>query len=301
MNKRIKVGIFGVGRFGSVHLNNLLEIPDVEVIGFCDTNKDRQSRIAKEYGIPLYNQSDLIEKADVLDIVTPTYAHYEIAMQAIEKGKHVFIEKPFTQTQNEAYHLRDAVKKTGVRASVGFIERFNPVFIELQNRCELAPNFIEIHRMGQFNPGRGTEIPVIHELMIHDLDMAQYLIKSKIRDIRASGTSVLSDEIDIVNARIEFENNAVANITCSRIEPMKMRKIRLFQKNKTISMDLLNHQAEIYEIKENVAHEKLDTAKIMSNIPSEFDRGIAFSKIETPLTLNPLIPYHYEKYVKKNT
>ncbi len=296
MANKLKLGIFGIGQFGLPHLKNWLQVKDVELVGFCDIDKLKQNLIQREFGIPYMPQSDLIDAADVIDVVTPTYAHYEIAREAVEKGRHAFVEKPFTQTLEEGIALRSLAEEKGVKVTVGFIERFNPVFMELSKQTDLKPEFIEVHRMGQFNPYRGIDIPVVHELMIHDLDMVQHLVNSDVRTIHASGTKVLSEEIDIVNARLEFENGCVANMTCSRIAPGKMRKTRIFQRNRYISLDMLNQKAEIYEIRENVDPESLDTERIMAKIPSQYNKGIAYRQIQS--SSHNALKLEFESFIK---
>lgn len=275
----IKVGIFGIGQFGIVHLKNWLEIENIQVLGFCDIDPMKQGLIPREFGIPYMEQKELIAAADVLDIVTPTYSHFEIAKEALAAGKHVFVEKPFTETLAEAGELLEIATQNQVQIAVGLIERFNPVITALKHRYDMKPAFIESHRMGQFNPYRGTDVPVIMELMIHDIDLILHLVNHPVKDIAASGTKVLSGEIDIVNARIEFENGTVANITSSRIAPAKMRKIRFFQKDHYFSVDFIEQKADIYTIQNGESVEGADNEKIMVKIPVGFNKQIHFKEL----------------------
>jgi len=240
----LKIALFGVGHLGKFHLNNWKTIEGAEVVGFFDTDPERAAAISNEYAIPAYTDPDsLIDVCDAADIVTPTPSHFLLCANALKKGKHVFVEKPLTENLEEARELMKLVKESNLIFQVGHVERFNPAFRALQGQS-LKPMFIEVHRLAQFNP-RGTDVSVILDLMIHDIDIILHLVKSNVSYISANGVSVMSDTPDIANVRIEFDNGCVANLTSSRISMKKMRKIRLFQKDAYISIDFLEKKTEI--------------------------------------------------------
>ena len=245
----LKIGIFGVGHLGKFHLNNWKEIPDVEVIGFYDPNDDTAKEVADKYQLPRFLDADsLIDACDAIDIVAPTNHHFEWCERAIKKGKHVFVEKPLAHTMDEARQLVKLVQESGIKFQVGHVERFNPAFLAIKD-MPLNPMFIEVHRLAQFNP-RGTEVSVILDLMIHDIDIILSIVKSDVKNIYASGVGVMTETPDIANVRIEFDNGCVANLTSSRISMKKMRKVRLFQKDSYIGIDFLNKKTEIIKQKE---------------------------------------------------
>ena len=244
----LKLGIFGVGHLGKFHLNNWKQIPDVEIVGFFDPNNDHAKAVEAEYGIKRYMDEEALMKAsDMIDVVTPTHLHFSVCELAIKMGKHVFVEKPMANTIEEGKAIVEMVKESGVKLQVGHVERFNPAFTALKD-ITLNPSFIEVHRLAQFNP-RGTEVSVILDLMIHDIDIILSIVKSGVKNISASGVSVLTDTPDIANVRIEFNNGCVANLTSSRISMKKMRKIRLFQKDAYIGIDFLEKNTEIIKLK----------------------------------------------------
>lgn len=244
----LKVGIFGVGHLGKFHLNNWKQIPDVELIGFFDPNNDNAKAVEAEYGLKRYmDEAALIQASDIIDVVTPTHLHFPVCEMAIKMGKHVFVEKPMANTIEEGKAIMEMVKESGVKLQVGHVERFNPAFTALKD-ITLNPSFIEVHRLAQFNP-RGTEVSVILDLMIHDIDIILSIVKSGVKNISASGVAVLTDTPDIANVRIEFNNGCVANLTSSRISMKKMRKIRLFQKDAYIGIDFLEKNTEIIQLK----------------------------------------------------
>ncbi len=245
----LKVGVFGVGHLGRFHLNNWKEIEDVKVIGFFDPNNEAAKQVVSEYGIKRFMDEDkLIDACDIIDIVVPTDQHFSIAMAAIRQGKHIFIEKPLTNTIAEAKELVNMVREANVKCQVGHVERFNPAYLAIKD-INLNPMFIEVHRLAQFNP-RGTEVSVILDLMIHDIDIILSIVKSNVKQISASGVAVMTDTPDIANVRIEFHNGCVANLTSSRISMKKMRKIRLFQKDAYIGIDFLQKKTEIIKLKQ---------------------------------------------------
>ncbi len=240
----LKIGIIGVGHLGKFHLNNWLEIDNVTVVGFCDTDETNAKAVIEKYKIDRFNTfEELLDNCDAVDIVAPTSQHYELCALALRRGKHVFVEKPLTNTMDEAKSLLKLAVESNLKFQVGHIERFNPAFVALKNYT-LDPMFIEVHRLSQFNP-RGTDVSVILDLMIHDIDIILQLVKSDVSYISANGVSVLSDTPDIANVRIEFHNGCVANLTSSRISMKKMRKMRLFQKDAYIGIDFLEKKTEI--------------------------------------------------------
>lgn len=248
MNKT-KVGVIGVGHLGKLHANLYREVEDAELVGVYDTDTEKKNKIAAELDVPaLESIEQMLELADAVNIVTPTTSHFEIATKAIDADKHVFIEKPITATEDQARRMIEQASTKNRIIQVGHIERFNPAMLSLED-VELAPLFIESHRLASFNP-RGTDVAVILDLMIHDLDLILSMVKSKPRKVAASGVGVISSTIDIANARIEFENGCVANITASRISSKKMRKMRMFQKNAYISLDFVDGFSEIFYIPE---------------------------------------------------
>jgi len=245
----LKVGIFGVGHLGKFHISNWKEIEGVKIIGFFDPNNDNANDVINTHGLKRFSDEEkLIEACDVIDVITPTDLHYEVCMMAIRKGKHVFVEKPLAHTLQEGKDLVNMVREAGVKMQVGHVERFNPAFLALKE-MNLNPMFIEVHRLAQFNP-RGTEVSVILDLMIHDIDIILSLVKSDVKSISASGVAVMTDTPDIANVRIEFNNGCVANLTSSRISMKKMRKVRLFQKDAYIGIDLLEKKTEIIKLKQ---------------------------------------------------
>ena len=244
----LKVGIFGVGHLGKFHINNWKEISGAEIVGFYDPNDENAAIVSKQYQLKRFtNSNKLLEACDAVDIVAPTTSHYALCKSAVLKSKHVFVEKPMANTMEEAGELLKLAKEANIKFQVGHVERFNPAFLVLNNE-EVAPMFIEVHRLAQFNP-RGTDVSVILDLMIHDIDIILKLVKSNVKTISANGVSVMSDTPDIANVRIEFDNGCVANLTSSRISVKKMRKMRLFQKNSYISIDFLEKKTEITRLK----------------------------------------------------
>lgn len=243
----LNIGVFGVGHLGKFHLNNWKEIADINLVGFYDPDDKNAHAVEEKYGIKRYTDAaTLMDDCDAVDIVAPTIYHYHLCELALKKGKHVFVEKPLANTMDEARSLLKLAKESNVKFQVGHVERFNPAFIALQS-YELNPMFIEVHRLAQFNP-RGTDVSVILDLMIHDIDIILHLVKSNVSYISANGVAVMSDTPDIANVRIEFDNGCVANLTSSRISMKKMRKIRLFQKDAYIGIDFLDKKAEVIKI-----------------------------------------------------
>jgi predicted dehydrogenase len=249
MNNMLKVGVFGVGHLGKFHLNNWKEIPGCELVGFYDPDEKNAEEVITKYGLKRFNDpGELLSEIDAADIVAPTDHHFSLCEAAIRRGKHVFVEKPLAQTMDEAHALVKLVRESNVKLQVGHVERFNPAFLAVKD-LKLNPMFIEVHRLAQFNP-RGTEVSVILDLMIHDIDIILSIVKSDVKFISASGVGVMTETPDIANVRIEFNNGCVANLTSSRISMKKMRKIRIFQKDAYIGIDFLNKKSEIIKLKD---------------------------------------------------
>jgi predicted dehydrogenase len=244
----LKIGVFGVGHLGKFHLNNWKEIPGIEIVGFYDPSDAMAEDVIAKYGLTRFSDAEaLADSIDAADVVAPTNHHYELCAMLLRKGKHVFVEKPLADTMDQGRELVKLAKESGVKMQVGHVERFNPAFLAL-NGHRLNPMFIEVHRLAQFNP-RGTEVSVILDLMIHDIDIILHLVKSDVKTINASGVAVMTDTPDIANVRIEFNNGCVANLTSSRISMKKMRKMRLFQKDAYIGIDFLEKKTEIIKLK----------------------------------------------------
>ena len=245
----LKIGVLGAGHLGKIHLKCIQEISQFDLVGFYDSDEGNAAQVAKDYDIRHFSGIDeLVEAVDVVDIVTPTVSHFDCASRALKRARHVFIEKPVVTTPEEARQLMVFADEADVKVQVGHVERFNPAFIAARPYLD-QPMFIETHRLAQFNP-RGTDVPVILDLMIHDIDIVLSVVKADIRKINASGVKVVSDSPDIANARIEFANGCVANLTASRISMKNMRKSRFFQRDAYISIDFLKKELEIIRMKE---------------------------------------------------
>ena len=244
------IGVIGVGHLGEYHVKHLKTIKNSKLIGIFDSNRKRASIISKRYGVDNFNsQSELIEKCDAISIVTPTESHYKIAKTILKYGKHVFVEKPITANVRDANELIDLAIKRRLILQVGHIERINPALLALSD-YKLDPKYIEIQRLAPYSV-RGTDVPVVLDKMIHDLDILLSLVKTPLKEIHADGLSILTESIDMAHARISFQNNTIANITSSRIAKEDIRKVKLFQKNLYCILDLLKGSAEIYEIDSN--------------------------------------------------
>lgn len=243
----LKIGVLGAGHLGKIHIKLLQQIDDYELVGFYDADQKAAKAAAEEYQINAFPSVEaLIDAVDVVDIVTPTLSHFDCAVKAIRQSKHIFIEKPITNTVEEARKLIDLAHEANVKVQVGHVERFNPAFTATLPYIK-HPMFIETHRLAQFNP-RGTDVSVVLDLMIHDLDIVLSIVKSNVRRISASGVAVVSDTPDITNARIEFDNGCVANLTASRISLKNMRKTRVFQKDAYLSIDFLEKETEVVRL-----------------------------------------------------
>lgn len=257
----LKIGLFGVGHLGKIHLTQLLSLKQVEVTGFFDPSDANAQEVEEQFHVRRYpDPATLLQDCEAVDIVAPTTQHFELCELAIRHGRHVFVEKPMAHTMDEARALLKLLSEANVKFQVGHVERFNPAFLSLRGYT-LAPMFIEVHRLAQFSP-RGTDVSVILDLMIHDIDIILSIVKSTVSRISASGVAVMSDTPDIANVRIEFHNGCVANLTSSRISLKKMRKMRLFQKDAYIGIDFLDKKTEIIKLKDPVADEGLFTFEI---------------------------------------
>jgi predicted dehydrogenase len=244
----LKVGVLGAGHLGKIHLRLLNQSEKYELVGFYDAFEENAVKVAAEFGYTKFDSIEaLIAAVDVVDIVTPTLQHFECAKLAIEAGKHVFIEKPIATTVDEADQILVLANKYNVKGQ-GPVERFNPAFTAVKDKID-KPMFIETHRLAEFNP-RGTDVPVVLDLMIHDIDAILSVVKSKVKSVNASSVAVISDSPDITNARLEFENGCVANITASRISMKNMRKSRFFQKDAYISVDYLDKICEVVRMQD---------------------------------------------------
>jgi predicted dehydrogenase len=249
MAKKTKIGVVGVGHLGNHHTRILSQIQEAELVGVNDIDAEKGRRVAQEYGTRSFESLDqLLEKTDAISLVVPTTVHHPLAKRILESGKDLLIEKPITETVEQAEELVHLANKRRAILQVGHIERFNPALQAIEDR-EVDPRFIESHRMAQFNP-RGTDVAVILDLMIHDLDLILSLVKSRLSNIEAVGVPVIAESQDICNARLTFENGCVANVTASRISAKPLRKMRLFEKDSYLSLDFLNKSAEIYRLVE---------------------------------------------------
>ncbi len=245
----LKAGVIGAGHLGKIHLKLLQQSEKYDLQGFYDADASVRKKIADEFGYkPFETPESLIEACDMVDVVTPTLYHFETAKKVISSGKHLFIEKPITTTVAEAEELIRLANEYGVKGQVGHVERFNPAFMAVNHMID-NPMFIETHRLAEFNP-RGTDVSVVLDLMIHDIDAILSVVRSKVKNIHASGVSVISETPDIANARIEFENGCVANLTASRISLKNMRKSRFFQRDAYISVDFLEKKCEVVKMKD---------------------------------------------------
>ncbi|MBK9534891.1 MAG: Gfo/Idh/MocA family oxidoreductase [Flavobacteriales bacterium] len=280
--RSLKIGVLGAGHLGRIHIQQIQEIPEWDLIGFHDPHPAKCAAIHAEFGVPVYDSIDeLYAAVEVVDVVTPTLSHFDLAMKAMAKGKHVFIEKPVANSVVEARTIVERSMKTGLHVQVGHVERFNPAFLAALPFFS-SPMFIETHRLAQFNP-RGTDVSVVLDLMIHDIDIILHVVKSDVEQVHASGVAVVSDTPDIANARIEFKNGCVANLTASRISMKNMRKSRFFQRDAYISVDMLTKETEI--VRMNVVKGEPDPFAITVALgEGKGVREISFEKPEIAVT-----------------
>lgn len=243
----LKIGVLGAGHLGKIHINCIKQLLVFDLVGFYDQDNNTAKKVSEDLQVRCFSSiEELIDSVDVVDIVTPTISHFECASLALKKGKHVFIEKPIVATVDEASRLIKLADEANVKVQVGHVERFNPAYIAARPHID-APLFVEAHRLALFNP-RGTDVPVVLDLMVHDIDIILDMIKSPIKNISASGVAIVSPTPDITNARIEFENGSVVNLTASRISLKNMRKHRIFQKDAYITVDFLEKKTEVVRI-----------------------------------------------------
>lgn len=247
MMEPLSVGVVGVGHLGSLHAKMYSQLRDARLAGVYDLKPDVAASVAKEFGTRACSSlEELLETVKAVSVAVPSAAHASVAAAAIARKIHVFVEKPMTKTVAEAEEMVRSAEKAGIKIQVGHIERFNPALLALE-RYRLAPMFVESHRLAQFNP-RGTDVAVVLDLMIHDIDIITSLVRSPVKRIDASGIAVVSESIDIANARLQFENGCVANVTASRISQKKMRKMRMFQRDAYISVDFSDGTAEVFRL-----------------------------------------------------
>ena len=263
MNQKLKIGVLGAGHLGKIHLRLLQESSAYELVGFYDSQPQIAAKISREFGYRSFSEVDsLLDEVDVIDIVTPTISHFELGKKALEKGLHIFLEKPITATVEEANKLVSLAKAKGLLGMVGQVERFNPALMAA-NPYINTPMFIETHRLAEFNP-RGTDVSVVLDLMIHDIDAILSVVQSKVIDVQASGVSIISETPDIANARLRFENGCVANLTASRISMKTMRKSRFFQRDAYVSVDFFEKKTEVVRM-QNAPESAEDFAMILEN------------------------------------
>ncbi len=276
VSEPVKVGVVGVGHLGQHHAKHFATLPNVKLKGLYDLDKSRSSEIAKQHKTKSFDTfENMLSVCDAISIVTPTPQHAEIAEQCIKANKHVFIEKPITKTVAEADHLLSLTKKNGIVIQVGHIERLNPALLALKG-FELTPKFIEVQRLAPYTV-RGTEVPVVLDLMIHDIDIILSLVKSPVKNIRASGVSIMTNSVDIANARIRFENGTVANLTSSRIAQHKVRKLKFFQRDMYVTIDFLQGLTEVYRAIDSDT--KVPNALVTANLDSNGkQRSIVYEK-----------------------
>ncbi len=275
----MKIGVLGAGHLGKIHIRLLKEIEEFELVGFFDPNPTSAKLVSDEFGVKSFSTiQDLLNAVEVVDIVTPTLSHYDCSIQALKAGKHIFIEKPVTNSLEEAYQISKLRAEMGTRVQIGHVERFNPAFMAAQDKFD-EPMFIETHRLAQFNP-RGTDVSVVLDLMIHDLDIVLNIVKSDIKSVSANGVAVASETPDICNARVEFENGCVANLTASRISMKNMRKTRLFQKDAYISIDFLEKECEIVRMSDVDPNSENPYSMIIDVDTKGNKKEIQFEKLE---------------------
>lgn len=280
----VKIGLLGVGHLGKIHLKCLQAIDSISITGFYDPDDNAAKKVVQEHPHlkRFASVAEIIDQSDAIDIVTPTITHFELAAAAIKKGKHVFIEKPLTHTLAEAEKLVALAQAKNVKVQVGYVERFNPAFLSIQD-IPLNPLFIEAHRLAMFNP-RGTDVSVVLDLMVHDLDLILNIVKAPLKSVQASGVAVVSRSPDIANARLEFTNGAVANLTASRISMKQMRKLRLFQKSAYISLDLLDKQAQVIQLFGESEKDKITDGNLLSLATEEGKKYINIAQPKTEST-----------------
>jgi predicted dehydrogenase len=260
----LNLGLFGVGHLGKIHLSQWLTLQGVNIVGFYDPDDRQAGETEQQFGLKRFSDpAGLMQGIDAADIVAPTTQHFDLCEMAIRHNKHVFVEKPMANSMEEAHGILKLLSESNIKFQVGHVERFNPAYLALKD-YRLHPMFIEVHRLAQFNP-RGTDVSVILDLMIHDIDIVLHIVDSTVSRISASGVAVMSDTPDIANVRIEFHNGCVANLTSSRISLKKMRKMRLFQKDAYIGINFLDKKSEVIKLKSLHGDEGLFSFDIETN------------------------------------
>ena len=288
MSKKLRIGVLGTGHLGTIHIKCLQNLPGIyDLVGFHDPSDAASQKIVSEFGLKSFSSpEELIEAVDVVDIVSPTITHCDLIRLGLNAGKHVFVEKPAAETAEQVEELLELERTSGMKVQVGHVERFNPAFVAVK-KYKLRPMFVEGHRLAQFNP-RGTDVSVVHDLMIHDIDILVTLIPHEVEAVHASGVGVVSENPDICNARVEFSNGAVANLTASRISLKNMRKIRLFQPDTYISVDFLEKRTEIVRLFDEKPPEEATAFEIEMKgsskwIAADFPEVIPHNAIEEEL------------------
>ena len=273
MSSRLKIGVFGVGHLGKIHVRLILELQDLyELVGFFDPSDSHAESVIAQFKLKRFaDPQELIDACDCVSVVTPTLTHFDIAHKAIRSSKHVFIEKPVTETPEQAKSLLHLAHEAGIQVQVGHVERYNPAFVTARPLIQ-RPMFFEVHRLATYNP-RGTDVSVVMDLMIHDLDIVLSLVNSSIRRVSANGIAVVSDTPDMASARIEFDNGCVANLTTSRVSTINMRKMRVFQPSGYLSVDFLHHQVE--------------QISVMQSVPAGIDQVMALTDSKHFVTARP--------------
>ena len=243
----LNVGVVGTGHLGKLHIKMFRDIENCNLVGVHDSNTEQAKLASDKFSVKVFDSLEsLLENVNAISIAATTSAHYELAKECLQAGRHIFIEKPITATIQEAEEIVDLANSLNLKLQIGHIERFNPALVSMEKYI-IDPKFIQTDRLAQFNP-RGTDVAVVLDLMIHDIDIILSLIKSKVENIEANGVAVVSDNIDIANARIQFENGSVANVTASRISQKKMRKMRIFQRNSYVALDFVTGVSEVYRL-----------------------------------------------------
>ena len=279
----LKVGVLGAGHLGKIHIKCWKNIRNIELVGFYDSDPENAREVSETFGIPFFeNSGQLMEQCDAIDIVTPTLNHHASAMAALKAGKHVFIEKPITATLPEAEEILRYSEANRLKVQIGHVERFNDAFLEAKKYID-NPLFIECHRLAEFNP-RGTDVSVVLDLMIHDIDILLHTVNSPISHISASGVAVITDTPDIANARIEFENGCTANLTASRMSIKRMRRARFFQKNAYITVDYQTKEANILRMRDYVPEDDNDLMPLILDLGN--NRGKKRIFIEKPNSIH---------------
>lgn len=267
---KLRIGVVGVGHLGEHHARILSQLPEAELVGINDIDTEKGETKAEKYSTRHFEDLDeLLKKVDAVTLVVPTTAHYSLAARILEQGKHLLVEKPITETVEQAENLINLARKKNLVLQVGHIERFNPAFLAIRE-YQPVPKFIESHRLSQFNP-RGTDVAVILDLMIHDIDLILSLVRSPVEQIEAAGVPIIADSQDICNARLTFQNGCVANVTASRISARPLRKMRLFQKDSYLSLDFLQKSVEVYRLVEagRLPQTEQERKTVVGNIPVE--------------------------------